>query len=71
MSCSFLTYIMVGVTKNHSLKYYRRYINFSIYGIVHFACVLSKLIENALTMDDLRFRLNFNLSTKNEIYHHS
>ncbi len=23
------------------------------------------------TMDDLRFRLNFNLSKKNEIYHHS
>ena len=22
-------------------------------------------------MDDLRFRLNFNLSEKNEIYHHS
>ena len=22
-------------------------------------------------MDDLRFRLNFNLSNKNEIYHHS
>ena len=24
-----------------------------------------------ITMDDLRFRLNFNLSKNNEIYHHS
>ena len=27
--------------------------------------------EGSLIMDDLRFRLNFNLSKKNEIYHHS
>ena len=27
--------------------------------------------SRAAAMDDLRFRLNFNLSKKNEIYHHS
>jgi hypothetical protein len=27
--------------------------------------------ENSYTMDDLRFRLNFNLSKNDEIYHHS
>ena len=28
-------------------------------------------VRLVLTMDDLRFRLYFNLSKKNEIYHHS
>ena len=27
--------------------------------------------EKVETMDDLRFRVNFNLSKKSEIYHHS
>jgi hypothetical protein len=29
------------------------------------------LQTKGITMDDLRFRLNFNLSKNNEIYHHS
>ena len=31
----------------------------------------SSHIKQSSLMDDLRFRLNFNLSKKNEIYHHS
>ena len=39
---------------------------------VHVCCLDCSYVDaNLGLMDDLRFRLNFNLSEKNEIYHHS
>ncbi len=51
-------------------------INFYVIGIMkswRSSVIMFKriIIKSLLSMDDLRFRLNFNLSEKNEIYHHS